>query len=406
MRIVQINGGVFGSTGKIMGGIYRLLSLHGHEVMCFSPITQTNRRSQPDFPYKRIGNSFSRKFSVLFGRVTGFHDCGSFFCTLCLLKKIKRFNPDIIQLHTIHGDYISLPLLFSFIKKHKIRVVWTLHDCWSFTGHCPHFTIQNCEKWKTGCYSCPVYRGYPHSLFDNSKKMYGLKKKWFSGISACMLVTPSNWLAGLVKHSFLSQYPVRVIHNGIDLSVFCPTPSDFRQRLGLEEKKLILGVSFGWNNKKGLDVFIRLAAQMPEEYAVMLVGTDEDVDKLLPESVISISRTQNQKELAQIYSAADVFVNPTREETLGLVNIEALACGTPVVTFNTGGAVESVTQDTGIVVQQDDFPALVNAIKKLSDNSAELSNACVKRAAEFNEKNVYKKYEEAYKQWSSTEEKN
>ena len=392
MRVVQINGGVFGSTGKIMFGIADALKKSGNETLCFSPVTTTNRNNQPDKKYIKIGSFQSRRFNVLLGRITGFEGCFAYFATKRMLKKISEFKPDVIHLHTLHGSFVNLPLLFRYIKKNKIKAVWTLHDCWSFTGHCPHFVLQNCEKWKECCGKCPSYREYPQSLFDNSKKMHRLKRKWFSGIADCTVVTPSKWLADLAEKSFLSQYPVMVINNGINLSVFHPIQSDFRKNNGLEDKIIILGVSFGWSNKKGLDVFISLAKELSEDYRIVLVGTDKNTDRVLPESIISIHRTQNQTELAQIYSAADVFVNPTREDNFPTVNIEALACGTPVITFDTGGSSEIIDDTSGASVPEGDIKAILQILSRVKNDNCFSADHCIKRAEKFYSKDKFEEY--------------
>ena len=368
MRIVQINGGAKGSTGKIMMGIAEVARVQGHEVMCASPITTTNRDAGEDCGYYRIGTFNSRRVSVALSRITGFNGCFAWIETRKLLKKIDEFKPDVIHLHNLHDSYINLPMLFSYIKKHDIPVVWTLHDCWAFTGHCPHFTIAKCDKWKTGCHGCKQYKDYPASIFDNSELMWKLKKKWFTGVKNMTIVTPSEWLAGLAKESYLKEYPIQVINNGIDLDVFKPTKSDFREKYGISPSEcVILGVSFGWNYKKGLDCFVKLRNELNEQYRIVLVGTDSSIDKQLPSGIVSIHRTQNQKELAEVYSAADVFFNPTREEVLGLVNLESLACGTPVVTFNTGGSPEMLDDKTGIVVEANDIEATKKAIKDICE---------------------------------------
>ena len=355
MKILQINGGVFGSTGKIMFGIAKTAEERGHVVMCASPITVTNKSSQPDGEYVRIGTYYLRCLSVLLARLTGYEGCFSFFETAAFLRRVKRFSPDVIHLHSIHNSYLNIPMLFRYIKKNNIRTVWTLHDCWAFTGHCPHFEAEGCDKWKTQCGDCPRYRDYPESLFDNSKRMYRLKKKWFSGVGDMTLVTPSRWLCELAGQSFLREYPVKVINNGIDFEVFRPTDSDLREKYGLGDKKIVLGVSFGWDRKKGLDVFQSLAEDLPDDYRIVLVGTDDNVDKLLSEKIISIHRTADQQSLAGIYTASDVFVNPTREDNFPTVNIEALACATPVITFITGGSSEAADSFCGSLVQKDDI---------------------------------------------------
>ena len=368
MRIVQINGGAKGSTGKIMMGIAEVARAQGHEVMCASPITTTNRDAGEDCGYYRIGTFNSRRVNVALARITGFNGCFAWFETYKLLKKIDEFKPDIIHLHNLHDSYINLSMLFSYIKKHNVPTVWTLHDCWAFTGQCPYFTIVKCDKWKAGCHNCPQYKEYPASLYDNTKKMWQLKKKWFTGVKNMTIVTPSEWLTGLARESYLKQYPIEVINNGIDLNVFKPTHSNFREQYGIPgDKYIVLGVSFAWGYRKGLDCFVEMAEKLGEQYQIVLVGTDDEIDKNLPKNIISIHRTQNQKELAEIYSTADVFAMPTREENYPTVNMEAIACGTPVVTFDTGGSPEMLDDKTGIVVEANDIEATVKAIKDICE---------------------------------------
>ena len=397
MKICQINGGVFGSTGKIMFGIANAANLAEMETLCFSPITSTNRYKEPDEPYIKIGNYYSRRLNVLLGRITGFSGCFAPFATLKLLRRISRFQPDVIHLHNLHDGYINLPLLFRYIKKHNIRTVWTLHDCWAFTGHCPHFTMVGCDRWKTECHHCPQYKKYPRSYVDRSRALYRLKKKWFTGVPDLTIVTPSRWLADMVESSFLKDYPVKVINNGIDPEVFCPTESDFRTKYGFENKKIVLGVAFGWSDKKGLDVFVSLSGRLPENYQIVLVGTEDAVDKHLPDNICSIHRTQNQRELAEIYSAADVFVNPTREDTFPTVNIEALACGTPVVTFQTGGSPECIDEVCGIVVPCDDIEQLKQAILSVCEGNLLCEDACLKRASTFKTTVMLNQYIDTYR---------
>ncbi len=398
MKVAMINGGVFGSTGKIMFGIADVLEKNGGESFCASAVTATNRRKEPSHSYYKIGTYYSRKFNVLLSRITGKQNCFAKSATKKLLKEIDKCKPDIVHLHNLHGDYINLPLLFNYIKTNRIKVVWTLHDCWAFTGHCPHFDIANCDKWKSGCYKCPQYNLYPKSLFDNSKKMYRLKKRLFTGVENMTIVTPSEWLAGLVRQSFLKDYPVTVINNGINLSVFKPTESDFREKYGISaDKKILLGVAFGWGVRKGLDVFIELYNRLSaEKYQIVLVGTDKKTDKQLPKGIISIHRTQNQTELAEIYSAADLFVNPTREDNYPTVNMESVACGTPVLTFRTGGSPEMVTEKTGSVVDCDDIAALVSEVKRICETSPFNKEDCIESAKKFDENERFLEYVNLY----------
>lgn len=291
-----------------------------------------------------------------------------------------------------------MPLLFKYIKAHSIPVIWTLHDCWAFTGHCPYFDMAECTKWKTGCYSCPKYKEYPTTILDNSKFMYRLKKKWFSGVKNMNIITPSQWLADLVKQSFLKDYPVKVINNGIDLNIFKPVKSDFRKKHRINnDDYMLLGVAFGWGERKGLDVFTTLAKNLADNYKIVLVGTDNEIDKLLPPNIISIHRTQNQAELAEIYTAADLFINPTREENYPTVNMEAIACGTPVLTFDTGGSPEIPDETCGAVVPKNDIEAMQREIIRICKNKPYSSEACIERAKKFNMNDRFMEYIKLYK---------
>lgn len=398
MKILEINSVNFGSTGKIMLQIAEKARKKGY---CVYTACAYGRSTKTKDTKNHIytGNSLLRNFHVKLGFLTGFHGCFSVVSTLKFLRKVDKIKPDIIHLHNIHSDYININLLFKYIKKRKIKTIWTLHDCWAFTGHCPHFDIANCNKWKLTCYDCPQYRNYPSSFFDDSKKMHKLKKKWFTGVNDMTLVTPSKWLCELVKESFLKEYPVQVINNGIDLSVFKPSYSDFRKKYNCENKFILLGVAFGWGERKGLDVFIELAERLDsEKYQIVLVGTDDNVDLQLPETIISIHRTQNQTQLAEIYTAADLFINPTREEVFGLVNAEALACGTPIVTFKTGGSPEVIDDTCGCVVEKNDINSLVNKILYISKEKPYSEQNCVERAKQFDKNNKFDEYLKLYEE--------
>lgn len=394
MKVLSINLGNYSSTGSIAQGIKQEAKKHGIEYVLAYPFDPRNKPSGEDDWL--IGNAFGRKCSIALGMITGYNGCFSLFSTLKLLRRIKRYQPDIIHFHNLHNNYVNLPILFRYVKKNHIKIVWTLHDCWSFTGQCPYFEMVGCEKWKTGCHSCQRYKEYPKAFIDNTKKMWHLKKKWFNGVENLTIVTPSAWLADLVKQSFMGEYPCQVINNGINLSVFKPTSSDWKERQGLSSKKVILGVAFDWGVRKGLDVFINLANRLSEEYQIVLVGTNEQVDKMLPTNIISIHCTQNQQELAEIYSAADIFVNPTRDEVLGLVNIEALACGTPGITFNSGGSPECYSQDCGAVVECGDVDAMEREVIRICNETPYSLDNCTKRAAMFNKDDRFKDYIDLY----------
>lgn len=396
MKIAEINSCNFGSTGNIMLEIAQTARNCSHTVCVSYPKSRDNAKKQSDKDIV-IGNRISRNFHLKLAEITGLNGCFSYFSTVRFLKKLDMFKPDIIHLHNLHNCYINLSLLFKYIKKHNVKTVWTLHDCWSFTGHCTYFDMAGCSRWKTECRNCPQYKEYPKSMFDNSKRMYKLKKKWFAGVENMTIVTPSKWLAELVKGSYLKDYPVKVINNGIDLNIFKPTESDFRKKYGLENKYIVLGVAFGWGKRKGLDVFCELSKRLDSgKYQIVLVGTDDGVDKLLPDNIISVHRTQNQTELAEIYTAADIFANPTREENYPTVNMESIACGTPVVTFNTGGSPEIINETCGTEVPKDDINAMYNEIICACETQPYSKDDCLKRAESFDKNKKFREYVRLY----------
>lgn len=381
-----------------MLGIVDIAKADGHEVLVCCPDARDNRRNTVKDQFF-IGDRFSRNLHLKCAELTGLNGYFSRLATKKFLKSVDEYKPDIINLNNLHNCYINLPMLFNYIKRYEIPVVWILHDCWSFTGHCPHFDMVACGKWRTGCHDCPQYREYPKSLVDNSKTMYKLKKKWFTGVNNMTLVTPSQWMADLVKESFLAEYTVKVINNGIDLSVFKPTHNNFREKYDLQNKKIILGVAFIWDKRKGLDVFVELANRLnPEKYQIVLVGTNDIVDRQLPDSIISIHRIHNQSELAEIYTAADIFVNPTREENYPTVNMEAIACGTPVLTFRTGGSPEILDDTCGYVVEKDDIDELENEVIRICKTKPYSVKSCIERAKHFDKNARFQEYIDLYKE--------
>lgn len=403
MRIAQINMLPYGSTGKIMLQIGRTVTDHGHQSKLFVPVMFSRTKKGKTVvgkEFTEFGSFWENCLHYYFGTIFGMNGCFSQIGTRQMIRELKEFNPDIIHLHNLHGFCINLPMLFRYIKKNHIRVVWTLHDCWSFTGHCPYFTMVKCDRWKNGCFNCPQPRIYPKMYLDTSKIMYKMKKKWFSGIADMTVVTPSQWLADLAKQSFMKSYPVKVINNGIDLNTFKPTPSDFREHYGIKKNQyIILGVAFGWGERKGLDVFVELAERLDDRYQIVLVGTDERVDAGLPRNVIAIHTTQNQQELAQIYSAANLLVNPTREENYPTVNMESIACGTPVLTFRTGGSPEILDVTCGSVVDYDDIDALEREIKRICVEQPYREQACLTKSRKFDKNEKFEEYVRLYEKY-------
>ena len=378
-KIVQINTtcGV-GSTGKIAVSISELLTDRGIENnILFS--TATNGYGLGI----ACGKPGYTKIQALKSRILGNYGFNSHVETKRIIAELERLSPSVVLLHNLHGHDCNLEMLFSYFRQKQTKLVWVFHDCWTFTGYCTHFTYAKCDRWKNACHHCTQRKQFSW-FFDRSATLYQRKKALFSELDLT-IVTPSQWLADLVKQSFLKEYPVKVIHNGIDLSVFRPTPSDFREKYHIpQDKFVLLGVAFGWGRRKGLDVFVELSRRLdPEKYQIVLVGTDDAVDKNLPENILSIHRTQNQQELAEVYTAADLFVNPTREDNYPTVNMEAIACGTPVVTFDTGGSPESVDESTGVVVDCDDVDALEQKIIRISHISPFDTDNCIRKAKSF-----------------------
>lgn len=340
MKILQINSVCGrGSTGRIVMQIHRELIKNAHQ----SYVAYGRSPAINSAEVIRIGTNFDVYTHVLLTRLFDLHGFGSKNATKKFLKKVEELNPDVIHLHNIHGYYINIDLLFDYLKEKQKPIVWTLHDCWSFTGHCAYFDYVNCYKWRFGCQDCPQKRSYPASyIVDGSKRNYEKKKQLFTGLKRMVIVTPSKWLASLVKESFLKDYPVEVIPNGIDTSVFKPTHGDFRKKYGLENKFIILSVANVWEERKGLKHFLELASMLKQDEVIVLVGLNKKQIKKLPRGIIGIERTNSARELAEIYTTADVFVNPTLEDNYPTVNLEAQACGTYVITFDSGGAKETL----------------------------------------------------------------
>ena len=392
MKIVQINAtcGV-GSTGHICVGISELLTAQGTE----NYILYSSRSNGYEQGIACSNNRYIR-MQALRSRVFGNYGFNSVAATKRMIAELDRIRPDLVHLHNIHGHDCHLEMLFSYFKKHNTKLVWTFHDCWTFTGYCTYFDIVNCDKWKTACHDCPQRKSFSY-CFDRSRELFEKKKALFEGLDLT-IVTPSGWLADMVKESFFKNYPVKVIYNGIDLSVFQPTPNTFKEDYGIAaDKHVVVGVAFDWGPRKGFDVMIELAKRLDsEKYQVVLVGTNEELDRQLPADILSIHRTQNQTELAKIYTAADVFANPTREEVLGLTNIEANACGTPVVTFRTGGSPECIDDSSGAVVEKNDIDNFEREIVRICETHPYSAQACCTRAREFDKTDRFTEYVRLY----------
>ena len=281
----------FGSTGRIAAEKCRELKAQGHEcVLAFG----REKANCDDITTWQIGSSLDYKVHGIMTRVFDNHGFCSAAATRGFLKKVREYDPDVIWLHNIHGYYIHIGLLFDYLRSCGKRIYWTLHDCWSFTGHCAYFDFVGCDRWKTGCHHCPQLKTYPASMIlDNSRKNYENKKQAFTGIPNMTLITPSKWLAGRVKESFLGEYPVEVVYNTVNTDVFKPTPSNFREKHGLEDKRIVLGVASVWEERKGMRDFVKLSELLDESWKIVLVGTTEEDREKLPECILALPRTSS-----------------------------------------------------------------------------------------------------------------
>lgn len=395
MEVLEINTFDSGSTGQIAIGISEVATVEG--LPSFVVCERWGKSKKHSCYY--LGRTITNKLSAFLGYVGLHNNLINTINTHRLIRFIKNNKPKIIHLHNIHNDYLNLPKLFKYLQKSGLNVIWTLHDCWSFTGRCPYFTIAKCEKWQNGCYNCPYSKNsYPKSFFDNSRRMWKKKRSIFTSISKLTLVCPSEWLVALVSKSFFQHYQTIKINNGINLSIFKPLGSAFKEKNGISDKHVVLGVAYEWNNRKGIDIFQKLANVLPSSFVIVLVGRLNKKSINIPSNVLLVERTQNQSELAAIYSSADVFVNPTREDNFPTVNLEALACGTPVITFNTGGSPEAIDETCGLVVQCDDIAALKQSVVEICETKPFSKESCIARASFFNMNQKFEEYVNLYKQ--------
>lgn len=381
-----------GSTGKISEQVGLMMKQSGWEVFLAHGARRVNPSKLETIPFSSVMDEYVHALKSLLFDADGL---GSTAATKQLVEKIKVIRPDVIQIHNLHGYYLNFPVLFEYLNSTNIPIVMTLHDCWSFTGHCVHFVIAGCDKWKTECHNCELKNKYPKKsiLWDKSKRNYVLKQSYLASNPNLHIVAVSEWLGGLVRQSFLKDNPLLVFHNGIDLNTFKPQS---KINDGLFR---ILAVSNVWHKDKGLYDIYRLRELLPEEeYTITLVGLCERQVKSLPSGIIGITRTSNQQELVELYSNADVLINPTYADTFPTINLEAMACGTPVVTYETGGSPESITEKTGIVVKQGDVYGMAEAIKSLKAKPLSLED-CRKHAEENYDKDCcYMKYVSLYEQ--------
>lgn len=400
------------STGRIMKEIGELAIANGWESYVAYSKGRDGLPGSTSIPVP-VGNKASVAWHGLQTRILDRHGLGSVLATKRFIEDIRRIGPDIIHIHNIHGYFLNYRILFDFLSHSGIQVIWTVHDCWLYTGHCYHYMYAGCDRWKTGCGHCPQRGKFPRSLFaDRSARNFRDKRDAFCSMpeDRLTIVPVSDWMRSEMSESFLKDYRFQVIHNGIDTDVFSPQPaleSEVRRCYGLGDRHVILGIASIWSEEKGLNDFVEMAARLDSDEVIVLVGMDrkqlDDVLSrcgriILGDRMVAVKRTADVHQLAGLYSTADVLVNPTWQDNYPTVNLEAISCGTPVVTYRTGGSIEAVAGDTGFVVEQGDIEGLVDAVRRVETlGKAHFRDACRSRAVkEFRKEDRYAEYIELY----------
>lgn len=384
-----------GSNGSIARDIGTIALSKGWK----SYIAYGRRHIPCDSELIRIGNDFDIRIHGILTRLFDLHGLGSILATKRFLRKVDKIKPDIVHLHNIHGYFINYKLLLEYLIINNIPIVWTFHDCWPFTGHCGHYVKYKCNKWKTHCEKCPGVHGYPISLFlDRSYKTFELKKCLFTKPEILHVTTVSKWLSSEAKESFFSKYPIHVIYDGIDTDSFTNRPSDIRRRFGLEDKFILMSAAANWSNAKGWNDYIQLSHILPNDCVIMLIGVTETQKKSLPQNIIAVPRQEGKQKLAEFYSVADVLLSLSYMETFGMTTAEAMACGTPGISYNVTACPELITPETGLVVEPGNMNAILEAINTIKTNGKSYySEACRKRVLEnFDFKQVNKKFFDIY----------
>lgn len=364
-KLIQINTVCNGSVGNIMRAIQSKAQDEGYNTLTF----YGRRKGYADLSSEKFGSYISFWLHVIWNTITDKQGLFSSYWTKKMIRRLKEEKPDIIHLHNLHGYYLNYKILFEYLRnEYKGNIVWTFHDCWPVTGHCPHFVIANCEKWKSQCGKCPNKNVYPISWFaDSSKPNFKLKKKMFSNIENMIIICPSLWMKNIVEQSFLGKTNNVVIHNGISLDIFFPRKSDsILKKYNIPKNKIIiLGVASIWEERKGLGIFLDIARELDDKYCIVLVGINKFQKKKLPANIVGIERTENRDELSELYSCAGVLLNPSREESFSLVTVEAMACGTPVIVLDSSAVQELVKPETGIVLHNPETITYIQSIEEV-----------------------------------------
>ena len=395
--VLQIGASLaLGSTGRISEDIATLARAKGWDTYMAHGSRYVGKSQMKSI---HIGSKLDEYIHFGQGLFLDNHGLASQSATKRFLKQVDEIQPDVMHLHNIHGYYLNYPFLFDYLKEKQIPVVWTLHDCWTFTGHCVHFVSAQCSRWKNeGCHDCPLIKTYPKSFVDHSKRNFELKKKYFTSLQNVVVVSVSEWLKSQVDSSFLASYPGKVIYNGVDTEIFKPSVNSIKNNLGITDKKLLIGVATSWSNNKGLADYYQLAKSLPSDYQIVLVGLTAKQIEELPGGIIGITRTNNIEELVQYYSAADIVLNLSYAETFGLTTAEGFACGTPSIVYNATASPELISDETGIIVEPGNINGVKDAILAITQRGKEYyAENCRKRAVEkFDKKSQFSQYIDLY----------
>ena len=400
MRVAQINVTATLSTGRIAVDVIGELERRGHMgLIAFA------RYDVPSgVPYLRIGGKLNVYAHAAWATLADRMGFASKRATRKLVRALKAYRPDVIQLHNLHGYYLHLPTLFAYLRESRLPVVWTLHDCWAFTGHCAYYTMVGCSRWQTGCGGCARRNIYPRRLFvDSSARNWREKRALFSGMPNMTLITPSRWLQQEAARSFLGAYPIAVVPNGIDLDAFRPCEdAEYldeviqRHALGsLGARRMLLGVANKWEKRKGLDDFIELARLLPDDMMIVLVGITDAECHLLPKNILDVPRTGSLRELCALYTAADLYVSLSHEESMGMTLIEAMACGTQVLCYDATALPESVVPEVGEVVPVGDIDAVLDAALRMCQTPKSAAD-CRAHASLYDRRRQFERYVELY----------
>jgi glycosyltransferase involved in cell wall biosynthesis len=365
MKIIQINAtyGNADSTGRNVKETHQWLKDHNFESIVYT--ASFNEQPSADPNVRIFSNVIDKKLHGLLSRLTGLQGYYSVLSTKKLITHLKKDNPDGVIVHVLHSNCINFPFLFRYLAQNEIPTILVLHDCWYFTGHCCHFTQSNCVKWQQDCRCCPQIHDWNKSwFFDTAHKCLQDKKKWFDAIPQLGVVGVSDWITGEARKSILKDAAIlERIYNWIDLETFKPQDTtELRKQLGIEQsQKILLGVASGWSDRKGLAEMLQAAKEFPDSKVIMVGNVSQNTE--VPSNMLCVGTIRQPELLAKYYAMADVFVNPSIQETFGKTTAEAICCGTPVVAYKTTACTELVGETRGITVELGETKCFMEAIR-------------------------------------------